>query len=233
VDDHREWDAALSAPRPSGAPGALLVAQQCVAHLAVSGAGVSVVTASGVREIVCSTDAIAEQLETLQFTLGVGPCVDAGRQRSPVLVSDVARPDGVSVARWPALVDAMLASGVRALFAFPLGIGAIGLGAMDLYRDEPGPLSSAQLSGALAAADAVTLCLLRRDGVDEDDGAASLSPRFAIVHQATGMVQAQLDVPIEQAFLLLRARAFATDRPVVDLARDVVERRLRFSQEDV
>ena len=52
------------------------------------------------------------------------------------------------------------------------------------------------------------------------------------VHQATGMVQVQLGVTIEEAFLMLRAHAFAAGRPVAGVARDVVERRLRFSTED-
>jgi hypothetical protein len=39
-------------------------------------------------------------------------------------------------------------------------------------------------------------------------------------------------VPIDEAFLLLRAHAFATDQPVAEVAKDVVERRLRLPAED-
>jgi AmiR/NasT family two-component response regulator len=52
------------------------------------------------------------------------------------------------------------------------------------------------------------------------------------VHQATGMVLAQTGVTIEQAFLMLRARAFAEGIPLAELAADVVARRVRFSTED-
>ena len=52
------------------------------------------------------------------------------------------------------------------------------------------------------------------------------------VHQASGMVKIQAGVTIEEAFLMLRAHAFATGRPVADVAKDVVERRLRFPAED-
>lgn len=44
---------------------------------------------------------------------------------------------------------------------------------------------------------------------------------------------AQLGVTIEQAFLLLRARAFASERPLLAVAVDVVNRRLRFRLEDL
>jgi AmiR/NasT family two-component response regulator len=46
------------------------------------------------------------------------------------------------------------------------------------------------------------------------------------------MVMVQAEVDIEQAFLLLRARAFASGRPVQDVAADVVARRIRFETED-
>ena len=47
------------------------------------------------------------------------------------------------------------------------------------------------------------------------------------------MIQVQADVLTEDAFLLLRARAFATGRPLVEVATDVVERRLRFTKEEL
>jgi AmiR/NasT family two-component response regulator len=52
------------------------------------------------------------------------------------------------------------------------------------------------------------------------------------VHQASGMVTVQAGVSIDEAFLMLRAHAFATGRPVAEVAKDVVERRLRFPVED-
>jgi hypothetical protein len=48
------------------------------------------------------------------------------------------------------------------------------------------------------------------------------------VHQAAGMASAQLGVSVDEALLRLRTQAFADDRQVADLARDVVDRRLRF-----
>src|SRR5207302_40767 len=52
------------------------------------------------------------------------------------------------------------------------------------------------------------------------------------VHQATGMISAQLDVGVDEAFTLLRARAFADRKPLAELAADVVARRLRFDLTD-
>jgi AmiR/NasT family two-component response regulator len=46
------------------------------------------------------------------------------------------------------------------------------------------------------------------------------------VYQAQGMVMIQLQVGLTQAMSRLRAHAFAHDRPLGDVARDVVARRL-------
>jgi hypothetical protein len=53
----------------------------------------------------------------------------------------------------------------------------------------------------------------------------------AEVHQATGMILAQLDIPAQDAFVRLRAYAFADRRPLGEVARDVVARRLVFTED--
>jgi len=136
--------------------------------------------------------------------------------------------------RWPAFLSAVSAVGVAAVFAFPLRMGAISLGALDLYRDAAGALRDHQLSAALLAAEAAGLALLSLQFAEETgltlDESSSFQPQ---VHQATGMVMVQASVTIEQAFLLLRARAFASGRSLSAVAADVVARRLRFDSEDV
>src|SRR5664279_3749928 len=177
------------------------ICQLCVQTLGVTGAGISLVTDTGNRGVVCATGDVSGRIEDLQFTLGEGPCIDAA----------------------------------RAGFAFPLRIGAITLGALDLYRDRPGELDGGQLAAALLAADAAAIALLHLDaGRDEafaDDLDAGRTYHLQ-VHQATGMVQSQLDVETDEALLRLRSRAFATDRRQRAVATDVVQRRLRFAPED-
>jgi GAF domain-containing protein/ANTAR domain-containing protein len=193
------------------------------------------VTAAGNRGVVCATDEVSARIEDLQLTLGEGVCVDAVQAGTPVLVGDLDEPGDIMVERWPAFMEGAARAGVRAVFAFPLRIGAITVGVLDLYRDRPGDLTAGQLATALMAADAAALALLYLGSGghgafgDDTDGHA---PYQMQVHQATGMVKVQLGVTIEEAFLMLRAHAFAADRPVAEVARDVIERRLRFSTED-
>jgi hypothetical protein len=206
-----------------------------MAGVAVDGAGVTVMVSPTVREIVSVTDAVAEDLEQFQLTFGQGPCVDSFTQGGPVLAVDLRSPE--YLARWPVFAPAAVDAGARAVFALPLQIGAIRLGVLDLYRVRPGGLSAHQLADALAFADTVGMLLLDASAGTRAHTAELAwhdeepSAQYAVVHQATGMVLVQLGVCAEAAFARLRAYAFAHDRRLEDVARDVVERRLRFDND--
>lgn len=234
-DDRDRWARLLAAAGPERAAQPLRICALCVDTLAVSGAGIAMVTAVGHRGVVCATDDVSATIEDLQLTLGEGPCVDAAVTGSPVLLSDLDQSPDVAVERWPAFMEGAATAGVKAVFAFPLRVGAISVGVLDLYRDQPGELSADELAGALTAADAAALALLHLDF----DGARAFSDDHDMrasyqmqVHQATGMVLAQTGVTIDQAFLMLRARAFGGGRPLAELAADVVAGRICFSTED-
>jgi AmiR/NasT family two-component response regulator len=51
------------------------------------------------------------------------------------------------------------------------------------------------------------------------------------IHQATGMIMAQLGVSAEEALLRLRARAFAQGRTSSDVARAIIDRTADIRQE--
>jgi hypothetical protein len=210
------------------------VAELCVTLLGVDGAGISMVTDVGHRAVVCATNDVAQRIEDLQLTLGEGPCVDAIVGSAPVLVADLRAREDLAVERWPAFLPFAADAGVRAVFAFPLRIGVIRIGALDLYRAEPGAFSDDELSAALLAAELAGFGLLAIQTGEEGDVEAGSEPGAgqAQVHQATGMVMVQLGVPIEEALLRLRARAFATGQPLAELAAEVVQRRVRFERED-
>jgi hypothetical protein len=200
----------------------------------VDGGGVSIVSGGGNRGTVYATDDVAARIEEAQFLLGEGPCVDAASRRSPVLVEDlIDHREGVQ-GRWPGFLEEAAASGVRAVFAFPLRIGAISLGAMDLYRTRPGPMSRAQVRAALLAADATALAVLdaARSAPPEGGKGWQQSAARAVVHNAAGMVTVQAGVSIEEALVRLRATAYAQGRSIDDVADDVVRGRLRLAEED-
>lgn len=213
-----------SAPRQRLA----VLVRSCLGETGADGAGVSVVTAAGTREALYSSDAVAEEVEHLQFTLGEGPCIDATNSGAPVLVDDLnAKTDQIGE-RWPVFVREATRAGVRAIFAFPVRVGATPMGAVDLYRRTPGALTRPQLSSALRSADAIGWAFLDSDADAGDD---LLEATSMLVHQASGMVMVQLDCTVEEALLRLRATAFAEGVTTTKLAADVVHGRRRLTKE--
>ena len=199
----------------------------------VTGVGLSLTSDNGPSAVLAATDGSARVMEELQFSLGEGPCVDSVRTGKPVMHGDLAR---TGSQLWPGFTAGALDAGIAAAFAFPLQVGAIRLGALDLCRDAIGPLDVVDVREALAFASAATALLLHLQMSSEPgdvhaDLADSLVDR-AVVHQASGMVSVQIGADIADALTVLRARAFAQGRPMVEVARDVVDRKLRFGRDD-
>jgi len=187
--------------------------------------------------VMCVTDPVSEQLAELQLTLGEGPCHDVLASAAPVLAGDLG--DAESARRWPAFTPAACQLGAGALFAFPLIVGAIRAGVLGLYRGAPGLLPDRQLGDLLVLADVATLMLLASadgnaengDGAALDGQAPDLALHRAEIDQATGMLTEQLGVPAAEAFVRLRAYAYAQDRRLADVAGDIVARRLRLDRD--
>ena len=111
-------------------------------------------------------------------------------------------------------------------------MGGARLGALNLYRDEAGALTDEQHADALGMADIATRAVLvMQSNAPLGQIAAELASGADfeyVVHQASGMVAAQLDVSVGQALIRLRGYAFGNGRSLRDAAEDIVARRLRF-----
>jgi hypothetical protein len=221
----------------------LMVERADGAAIAVDHAGAVAVAAAGVdtvavvvtlaaspRESVYASSALGADLEELTTTLGEGPGVDALRD-GPALAADLR--EAWCLGRWPMFAPAAVGLGVCAAFALPLQVGGVRLGVMDLYRVRPGALEDGRLADALLLAD--TACALLLDDPSSlagrrPEGASLQHPE---VHQATGMIVAQLGVTAAVALIRLRAYAYAHDERLRDVAANVVARRIRFHAEPV
>lgn len=201
----------------------------CAEVTGMSGAGIMLMSGDVPQGSACSTDDVSAAIEELQFGLGEGPCVDACEQDHPVLEPDLADP---ATPRWIGFTGPAVEAGARAIFGFPLQVGAVRLGALNLYRSKPGPLSDEQHADALVMADVAAQALLvMQSNAPPGKLAAALeagSDFQYVVHQASGMVAAQLEVSVGVALARLRAHAFGNDRSLTEVAKDVVARKLRF-----
>ena len=203
--------------------------EACVQVLPVQRAAISVYVPGAGLEVLCASDRVAEQVEWAQITLGEGPGVDAAD--GPMIVDDLSDPKG----RWPTFAAEAVKSGVGALYSMPLEVGAIRVGVLDLYRDRAAALNAKDFADAVAVADLVTAILLtvgRTGRLTESLGPwwdQPLSTRE--VHQATGMIVAQLGVTARDAYVRMQAFAYAQGRLLNDVANAVVTRRLRFDSD--
>jgi len=200
----------------------------CPPIVGVSGAGVMLMSGDIPRGSLGATDQVSHLIEELQYTLGEGPCVDTYRKDMVVAEPDLADP---VVRRWPAFTPSALEAGVRAIFGFPLRVGSVRLGALNLYRDLPGPLTGEQHADALVVAEVAARLVLEAQagappGMVAEELEVGADFHFA-VHNAAGIVSVQEDISVAEALIRLRAYAFRSDRLLADVARDIIARRLR------
>ena len=208
------------------------LSQPFVDVLPVHGASVSTLGTLLGAETMSATDETAAKIDELQFDLGEGPCWDAMAAATPVLEPDI-RNHPVRV--WPAFSEAIRSHDIGAIFAFPMLIGPLRLGAIDLYCSTPVALSTVDTQRSEALASAVSRHVLRRalTHLEQPDSLDPGSPFFRrTLHQATGMVLAQLNIPPDDARLVIQAHAFATGLSVQEVAENVLARKIDFAVRD-
>ena len=228
AEDADQFLAALIGGSEDEFPSLTTICRSATGPLHMSGASV-VLMGDDTFPSVAGSYGVSVAVQDLEFTVGEGPATDAYTEGKPVLVDDLASVES----RWPQLTRALSDAGIRSIYALPLQVGAIKLGVLVLYRDQPGALEGDDLSAAQLVANLVTNQVL-----DLQAGAASESLAWglevddyrAVVHQATGMISAQLDCGIGEALVRLRGHAFGAERPIEEVAGDVVMGKLRFDE---
>ena len=188
------------------------------------GAAMNLMSAAGTTNgVVAASDDHSRDVDELQFATGEGPCHEAFAARRPVLTPDLR---SVIDGRWPGYSSAALDAGVGAVFAFPLQVGAVVLGVMDVYADRAGSLSQEQVAAALTCAQLATEILIDGDlfSIDGrlDRDLSTVLDHRAEIYQAQGMVVVDLGVEPAEALARMRAHAFGNGQPLIDLAHTII-----------
>lgn len=239
--DKQQLRAALGAA-VTGAPTPLAAADRlcaaCVDLLDVDGASISFIDGGAMQGTFGSSGQLSRTLDELQFTYGQGPCMDAVAQRRPIVAPDLTGP---GEDRWPALTQAFLGHGIKAVFAMPVAVAGTPIGALDLFRHSSGPLRDSAMTGGVWAAGLAALPLLDLMSSDTDwekaakgqgswDQLASLER--VEVYQATGMIVAALDITPADALVRLRAHAITASLTASQVAYQILDRRLVLDDDD-
>lgn len=217
----------LADDRRTGNDVGVRLCDTCVEVLEVDGAGIMLMSDGEHLGTLGVSNEVMTVVEDLQFTLGEGPCIDAYWSDFPILEPDLDQP---ATNRWPAFSGPAVKAGVRAVFGFPLLGGGSNLGALDLYCERPGDLRAEQVNDAVTMAEVISTTILAIQSQTEPgelSDSLDATTNHAIVHQASGMLSVQLDIDVADALVRIRAEAYTAGRPVDDVARDIVGRRLR------
>lgn len=198
------------------------------ASVSMPGAVVSTLGPPLGSQTVCASTALGERIDEIQIDLGEGPSWQAMRTRRHV-AADLRSVGG---GLWPGASAALRELELGALYAFPLFVGTVDVGALALYSPVARHLSPQEIDGVSGLATIIATTLLRReldrlDGPDDASADGQYSRRQ--VHQATGMIAARTGAGVDDALMLLRGHAYADGRPVREVAADIVARRLDLS----
>jgi len=191
--------------------------------LDATAAGLVLADGTGGLNVLASTSANVELLESLQIRTGAGPCVECCATGEPQSVADVTRLE----ARWPEFAPLALQQGFRSIHAVPLRLGERVIGALNLFRRQPGMLTEADRRSAQALADVATVGVLQVLAAGET---AELNRKLEhvlasrdVIEQAKGMLAQSCGLEMDEAFLALRDMARHSGIALTAAARAMVD----------
>jgi GAF domain-containing protein len=202
------------------------LAERCAELLDCAEAGLLLADAAGALRVMASSSERSEALELLQSQNEEGPCIECYHQRKPVLSENLAADWG----RWPTFAPAAIQRGFRSVQAIPMRVRGTTVGAMNLFRSEPGRIGEADLSLGQGMADMAAIGLLQARTVRESRGViaelqGALNSRV-VIEQAKGMLAESAGISVDAAFARLRVYARDHNRRLSDVAHDLIEGRL-------
>lgn len=211
------------------------VAEIAARFLRVEGATVMLVSGD-LTTGTFGTGPLATALIDDQLALGEGPSVEAISSDVPVLADDLAAGD--VIARMPMFSATARGKGVGAVYAFPLRVGGAMVGVLTGHRSFPGPLGPAEYADGLIVTGLLTLAIIEEQANvtdrHRDDRERGPSVHGDVLDDllqiASGMLAVQLEIPLVEAHVRIRAHAFAEEKSVCEVARLIVARELRIER---
>jgi GAF domain-containing protein len=209
-----------------------VLADRCVDVLGVGAAGLMLATPDGELRVMASSSEAMRLLELFELQSEEGPCLDCYRTGEPVMNHDL----GVADGRWPRFAAEALAAGFHSAHALPMRLRGSVIGALNLFRTDPGEMPQEDVDSAQALADVATIAVLQHRATLEaqvlnDQLQIALNSRI-VIEQAKGMVAEREHLNMEQAFVALRNHARTHNRRLVNVAEAIIDGSLSASSLD-
>jgi GAF domain-containing protein len=170
---------------------------------------------------VASSDALANQVDEIQYGRAQGPCLTSLDTGDVVLIDDLVDDD-----RWSGYRDPALAHGIRSSLSLPLRGNDEVIGALNVYATEPHAFGRpAQLAGlrfAEEASRALTLAIRLAERTEMSQHLQSALASRAVIDQALGVVMGQNRCTADEAFGMLRTISQNRNTKLRDIAAEIV-----------
>ncbi len=192
--------------------------ERCADLLDVAATGLLLADPLQRLRLVAATSEQARELELFQIQADEGPCLDCYAAGQPVSVADLHK----ETQRWPRFVPAALDAGFASVHAVPMRAAGLVLGALNLFRNEPGELTEADLLVGQTLAHIACVAILQERAPTPSTVMPQLRSALArrvVVEQAKGFLRESLDVSVEEAFQLLRTYSRTHRRHLTEVAR--------------
>ncbi len=192
--------------------------ERCTELLDIEAAGFLLADPLNQLRLLAATSEEARELELFQLQADEGPCVDCYATGQPVSVADVQG----ALDRWPHFVPAAVDAGFASVHAVPMRAAGTVLGALGLFGAHRGELNNADLLVGQALTHIACVAILQEHPPTPSTVMPHLRSALTgrvIVEQAKGLLRQLLDVPVEDAFKLLRTYARANGDHLTEVAR--------------
>jgi transcriptional regulator with GAF, ATPase, and Fis domain len=199
------------------------LATRSVQLLDADAAGIMLADQHGGLHVMASSAEEARLLELYELQNNEGPCLDCFRSGRPVARDDLP----AMRASWPAFTQQLQQLGLHSAQALPMRLRNETIGALNLFRTEPGPLSETDRGIGQAMADVATVGLIQERAIATHELLAAqlqtaLNSRVQL-EQAKGMLAQRTGLPMDQVFQLMRDYARNRNRRLSDVAAQIID----------
>lgn len=179
--------------------------------------GITLRQRRGRAETVAATDDLVVEVDSAQYALREGPCLDAAFETESCVVHDLHAEE-----RWPRWSRVALDHGLRSALAIRLHAEDRTLGALNLYAERPGAFDRDTVDTALVFASHAAEALNKARLVSNLE--AALESRH-LIGMAQGVLAVRYDVPYEAAFTVLQRYSNDHNIKLREVARMVLDSR--------
>ncbi|HKS48963.1 MAG TPA: GAF and ANTAR domain-containing protein [Amycolatopsis sp.] len=199
------------------------LAARSVQLLDADAAGIMLADQHGGLHVMASSAEEARLLELYELQNNEGPCLDCFRSGRPVARDDLP----AMRASWPAFTQRLQQLGYHSAQALPMRLRNETIGALNLFRTEPGPLSEADRGIGQAMADVATVGLIQERAIATRELLATqlqtaLNSRIQL-EQAKGMLAQRTGLQMNQVFELMRDYARGRNRRLSDVVAQIID----------